>query len=215
MGCDSHTTFTLFFFRHLRSTIPRRAIGLLLLVVLCVGIIGVPLSGPRVAKNGRFPCENCPCGCPSADFCWDKCCCHSDIEKLQWADEHGVKAPDFLIARAADSPAAKATSTPKTCCHCEATADRTTVKTTCETNMVSHKDETSSETERVSAMRWVRLEDAAKCRGMKFVWTLLSSVMVETRSLTAIPIRPPFLYQLPLDDELAVSVMTSPDPPVP
>lgn len=91
-----------------------------------MGLFGVPLPQQTVEKTGRFPCEDCPCGCSTAEFCWDKCCCHTDAEKLQWAADHGVDAPAFLVERAqaskpvvrlsrARQPTGKASS----CCCCE------------------------------------------------------------------------------------------------
>ncbi|MFG0264744.1 MAG: hypothetical protein ACF8AM_06255 [Rhodopirellula sp. JB055] len=89
----------MFFFRQFRSSLVRRGVCLTLLLVLGCGMVGLPLTAPRPEKEGRFPCESCPCGCSSADYCWDKCCCHSDLEKLQWAAENDVTPPAFLVAR--------------------------------------------------------------------------------------------------------------------
>ncbi|WP_430454682.1 hypothetical protein [Rhodopirellula europaea] len=89
----------MFFFRQFRSSLLRRGVSLTLLLVLGCGMVGLPLTAPRPEKEGRFPCESCPCGCSSAEYCWDKCCCHTDFEKLQWAAENNVTPPAFLVAR--------------------------------------------------------------------------------------------------------------------
>ncbi|WP_236625898.1 hypothetical protein [Rhodopirellula baltica] len=90
-----------------------------LLLVLGCGMVGLPLTAPRPEKEGRFPCESCPCGCSSADYCWDKCCCHSDLEKLQWAADNNVTPPAFLVARVdltlREIAEGKSQDTPSTC----------------------------------------------------------------------------------------------------
>lgn len=44
----------------------------------------------------RFPCEDCSCGCASAEECWSHCCCHSEHERLVWALRNGVAPPSFV-----------------------------------------------------------------------------------------------------------------------
>lgn len=79
-----------------------RLVAAVLLPVLLISMIGVPLPVPP-AKNlkERFPCENCPCSCSTAAACWDNCCCKTDEEKLVWAEQNGVKPPEFLVRRVA------------------------------------------------------------------------------------------------------------------
>ena len=88
---------------HLRtaSTLLQRAIAVVLLLGLLLGIAGVPVI--TVAKKDRsrpYPCQNRPCGCASADECWHHCCCLNNRQKVAWARENGVTPPDFVIAAA-------------------------------------------------------------------------------------------------------------------
>ncbi len=77
-----------------------RPVALCILTIHTCLICGISIPLPKQNHTlERFPCENCPCGCASAAFCWDKCCCHSDEEKLAWAQKEGVTPPDFLVKR--------------------------------------------------------------------------------------------------------------------
>ncbi|QEG41925.1 hypothetical protein [Roseimaritima ulvae] len=205
---------TLFLFRPHHSLLSRRAISLLLLVVFVVGMVGLPLAPPSAPKSGRFPCEDCPCGCATAEYCWDQCCCHSDREKLQWAAAHGVQPPDFLIARAAQSEQSllAASVGSCSCCvtrasSCEATSDGG------DTGGVAN--EVASTSAAASSIRLVRLVESAKCHGIDLIWTLLSSVTVDADEPQLALLQPPFLFLLPLDNDAAVSVALSLEPPVP
>jgi hypothetical protein len=87
--------------RNASSLLPR-AIAVVLLLGLLLGIAGVPVV--TVTKKDRsrpYPCQNHSCGCASADECWHHCCCLNNQQKLAWARENGVTPPDFVIAAAA------------------------------------------------------------------------------------------------------------------
>src|SRR5579863_8725115 len=79
----------------------RRLLSLLLILAFLVGTAGVPVV-TRVDKDRSrpFPCQDNPCGCASADECWRHCCCHTNREKVAWAQEHGVTPPDFVVVAA-------------------------------------------------------------------------------------------------------------------
>jgi len=191
----------------------------MLLVILVVGSVGLPITLSR-EKTGRFPCENCPCGCVSADFCWNKCCCHSDVEKLRWARENGIQAPAFLIARVGqpDVSLASNTSPPRSCYGCSRVATAVVDETTSGSGAVKCDGLIASSTTATDApttLRWVLLEDAAKCRGIELIWSLLSSVVVGVRPVSHARAEPRFLGLLPLLDEFPNSSNPCPDPPVP
>ena len=61
----------------------------------------------------------------------------------------------------------------------------------------------------------VRLEDAAKCRGIDLLWSMLSAVAVERARPIAAIADPPLLLRLILSDELSISIDDCPEPPVP
>ncbi|MCA9241388.1 MAG: hypothetical protein KDA37_14365 [Planctomycetales bacterium] len=74
----------------------------MLLLAFAVAATGVPLSLPRVAREsvGRFPCENCGCGCHSASVCWTNCCCHTMAQRLAWAQRENVRPPEEALVLA-------------------------------------------------------------------------------------------------------------------
>ncbi|WP_047813058.1 hypothetical protein [Rhodopirellula islandica] len=233
----------MFFFRPFRSSLLRRGVSLTLLLVLGCGMIGLPLTAPQPEKVGRFPCESCPCGCSSADYCWDKCCCHSDLEKLQWAAENNVTPPAFLVARVdltlgeiADrtSPEAPSTCVAGSCCGpdspgpppgfaammrqrsltCQTATGQSADTSTCsqaKTGKASCCDDASDD----KPVRWVRLQDAAKCHGIEMVWSLFSSVVVDFQAFQWNVSPPPLLFRLSLQDDQSDAMSLCPEPPVP
>ncbi len=85
----------------------RRILTLLLAGWFLAVAAGLPLEVrlpvAKVVDSGeveRFPCETCPCGCATADYCWKKCCCHSLAARLAWARREGVRPPQHAIAAA-------------------------------------------------------------------------------------------------------------------
>lgn len=91
----------------------------LLLAAIGGGVLGIPVFPVVASKDSeRFPCEASRCGCATAGQCWDRCCCHSDEEKLAWAAANRVTPPAFLVQRvvaaagATQAAAAAATSQP-------------------------------------------------------------------------------------------------------
>ncbi|WP_417746488.1 hypothetical protein [Rosistilla oblonga] len=203
------------FIHPIRSTTTRRGISLTLLVVLACGMIGLPTYAPVPEKTGRFPCEACSCGCSSAEFCWDKCCCHSDVEKLQWAAENDVQPPEFLIARvqraAVEAVASKVALSAKSCC-CSASSG-----SQCEPKPQAAASATATATATVKSptLRIVRLEDAARCRGIDSFWNVLSSVVVEIVPATFALPTPPLLFWTAIDDQFAHPLRFAPAQPYP
>lgn len=83
----------------------RRTIAAVLAVYSTVVASGAPLplawvasfAPPAVDSDERFPCENCPCGCGTAEHCWRACCCHTLAERLAWARREGVRPPEMAL----------------------------------------------------------------------------------------------------------------------
>ncbi|MDV6030759.1 MAG: hypothetical protein F9B45_11810 [Phycisphaera sp. RhM] len=215
----------MFVFHRLRSNAARRLISCTLMGVLLCGLIGVPISAPPSEKTGRFPCESCSCGCVTAEFCWDKCCCHSDEEKLQWAYDHHVRPPAFLVARV-NRPSAKTAAVEATrdrpkstscCCFTQSTAQCATDQCATDLGESYRIDDvgTDQPSPALPIARILRFEDAAKCHGIDLVWTLLSSVVVESQTPAILIPLPPLLYCLILGNDRAIEQALHPDPPVP
>ncbi|TWT73047.1 hypothetical protein [Allorhodopirellula solitaria] len=194
------------FYRRGVKAIWQRSISSVLLLVLLLGLTGVPLSRPVPTKEGRFPCEHCPCGCTDADFCWDRCCCHSDAEKLQWANDNGVKAPDFLVARAARESSESDLATAPA-------ADEKSCGRCCGQTCSDRPAEPAAATP--TSLRLLSLQSVSHCRGIDLVWTLLSSAVLDVPPSGISRPDPPLLYRLPLLSESAPSMSESVDPPVP
>lgn len=196
----------------------RRVVSLLLLSSLVAGVVGLPVLSLPAKKAGRFPCESCPCGCATAESCWDNCCCHSDVEKLDWAAVHGVQPPAFLVARVAASgyshvvrvPDIAAPSRNLSCCHASAACERRPDARSITGTHVKNEDEDA-----LLTLQIVRLEDAAKCRGVTRIWTLLSRIVVDQAPLSLARVEPHFLHFLAIENDRAVSGTLCPDPPIP
>ncbi|MCO8125123.1 hypothetical protein NHH03_25530 [Stieleria sp. TO1_6] len=202
-------------YRSPSSRLARRVISTLLLMVFAVGLVGLPIHGPQGEKDGRFPCEHCPCGCATADYCWDKCCCHSDAEKLQWAFENDVTPPDFLVQRASAAATLVAATEirlpqPNSCC-CSAGKSNCDVSPNHSTTL----GEPPETDKRSASVRIVLLQDAAKCHGIDLIWSLFSQLVVDDASQSRLTDPAPLLFLITLDDEPAESVLHCPDPPVP
>src|ERR1700685_2665603 len=100
-----------------------RLLPCVLILSLLVETAGVAVvSRPEKDRSRPFPCQDNACGCASAEECWHHCCCHTNREKVAWAQEHGVTPPDFVVAAAEKEEAAG-----HVCCHhgsCEKCAAR-------------------------------------------------------------------------------------------
>ncbi len=188
-------------------------VSILLLAVMIAGLTGLPLIKPSPTVEGRYPCENCPCGCSSAEFCWDKCCCHSDEEKLQWAFENNVIPPAFLVARVSQATTNVVCNTEnatKACCCCSKSAK----PSICEIQAAPSSAEQAPQ-ESSTAVRMVLLADAAKCHGVQWLWSIFTAATVEQPRHSSLRIDPPFLYSFTIGDIDGVSRCDSPEPPVP
>lgn len=84
----------------------RRLVAWLLLpCLLAIGTgVSIPIPPATLSQekdlSQPFPCQHSRCGCRDAASCWQKCCCHTDREKLAWAAKNGVTPPAFVVARA-------------------------------------------------------------------------------------------------------------------
>ncbi len=84
---------------------PRRLLAALLAAYTVVVVSGAPLplssvvawTLPAVEDTERFPCEACPCGCGTAEHCWNACCCHTLAQRISWAKSEGVRPPETAL----------------------------------------------------------------------------------------------------------------------
>jgi hypothetical protein len=87
------------------------------MVGLLTATVGIPVLRPVPGPGGKdlsqpFPCMHSVCGCQNAAACWQGCCCHTNREKVAWAEVNGVTPPDYVVAAAAREQAATSAS----CC---------------------------------------------------------------------------------------------------
>lgn len=171
----------------------RRAIAALSLV----GFLAVNIGFPVVEPSGKdlsqpFPCMDKQCGCRSATACWQGCCCHTNREKLAWAEEHGVTPPAYVFAAAAkEEPIAVAS-----CC----TAKKSPAKKT------------------AAAAKWrvslVPTIAARKCQGLAQLWVILSAAVPPVSPVEmAVEVAIADLAPLPAENLLSYDLVPPTPPP--
>lgn len=197
------------------------AAALLLILGFCVCGVPIPVGFVSKPSQERFPCEKCPCGCVSARHCWDKCCCHTDQEKLAWARRNNVTPPAFLVLRAnrdqrsrrsltREATSSQHCSTGKGCCSASQIEDHHAPS-----NIASQRRPANKPIDHSS--RIVLLDAVAKCQGHNLGWQLLQhgwSGIVEPMDLFTLP-EPPLVGWIFFGDETAPSAIHVPDGPVP
>jgi hypothetical protein len=179
-------------FYRIATRCARQVVACLLIVSLSGGIAGIPVVefGPK-DHSRPFPCQDNPCGCSSAEACWHHCCCHTNREKVAWAEAHGVTPPSYVVEAAEK----EGESTEQVCEHhagcpsCAAklsNATKASQPAACATrSCCSHKHEASPAQptrQAVAQKKQLRvglvLSDLARrCRGLPQLWTLLSQVL--------------------------------------
>ncbi|WP_168567067.1 hypothetical protein [Crateriforma spongiae] len=203
----------------LRDGKPRRSLGWLLLWSVSFalfGVIGHP-SATTIGKptDERYPCEDCPCGCASAEFCWDQCCCHTDEEKLDWADRNGVTPPAFLVQRVGRaSPRlavqrSTARQSENACCCCQNAGPVAAPAVTPQ----SDSDKPVGGTTESCSPQVVLMWKAAKCRGLAAFWSMLAVAFVNDSDGPRFQLLPVGWHRL--GDQMASSPVEPVDPPVP
>lgn len=75
-----------------------KPVSVLLLVALTLCQLPLPYSAtskPDKDRSRPFPCQDRPCGCRSAEQCWQRCCCFTREQKLAWVQRHAVRVPEL------------------------------------------------------------------------------------------------------------------------
>lgn len=154
-------------------------------------VIGVPLPGPKKLISERFPCENCHCGCDSAEHCWRNCCCHTLAERLEWAEREGVEPPTFVrveVELARKKPLSPccakrlaATGTSPSCCSAKSNG-------CCATREQTQSSESSY------VLGW----KAMACKGVGLQWTsAVPAIPIEPWQTPELPVRVEWLASMP------------------
>lgn len=176
------------------------------------GVAFVPLAVERqpLKSGGRYPCESCACGCSSAQHCWDKCCCHTDAQKIEWAERNGIKPPDFLVVRVKAQKDTEAKSTLPACC---AKARQQQVASAPE-KLVSYNQPVQSSNAKATNGKLVLMWKAAECKGLKHLWLSLAEVYLPSAP-SIVSSGSEVLYKLVIFNDSATSYSHRPDPPIP
>jgi hypothetical protein len=82
--------------------------------------LGVPLPGRSTRlrdPSHRYPCQDMPCGCQTAEECWKgDCCCFTLEDKLSWAEANGIQPPDNVRQLVEDRKNYALSAVKKSCC---------------------------------------------------------------------------------------------------
>ncbi len=168
----------------------RRLISLLVLIALLAAHVPIPTLAPGKDHSARFPCENRPCGCMSAEQCWSHCCCCTNAEKLAWARENGVTPPAFVVAAAENEAEPE---TPRSCCAQRATCcaehDESGGSSCCESSKDSEPLVSEGRERDGDEMKFVIGIIAQHCQGLSSHWLSLPWMVADSE----IPVEPSVL----------------------
>jgi hypothetical protein len=107
------------------------------------------------------------CGCRTAQQCWRGCCCFTNRQKLAWAKQNGVKAPEF-VAVAAKREQKKAVAS---CCSTKK------VGVSALACQQPAKDRLKPELQR-NPLRFISVIQALSCQGHVEQWVAIGAIDV-------------------------------------
>ncbi|MFM7075065.1 MAG: hypothetical protein ACKO3G_03230 [Planctomycetaceae bacterium] len=212
------------------------ALGLPLPVGTVADVPGVVAPGGGIAagllaakdRSRPFPCMNSPCGCGSAEQCFESCCCHTPAERLAWARRHGLGAAvtDALERRVAAAviPAAPDAGRPAggSCCSSAAASAPADAESCCDTGLAEatpgpaaaqgSRDEASSAAPTVG-VTGVTLRAMLACQGLLTQWLSVSGSLPPPRFDGTQ--RPLPVGVIDVRDVLVPSPAGAPEPPPP
>jgi hypothetical protein len=182
-------------------------LSIAVLGTLCAVALPFPLG--ILGQNGqsqkdsseRFPCQNRPCGCRSADQCWKKCCCFTNTQKVAWAKANCVAIPDYVIVAANSEKCSQDEKQPnsKTCCSSKRRSSAKSKMATCSDPPVSLAEccsgkvadaptsddprnevviESAKSTPNVNPWKWVLAFKVAECEGVSTCWFCLPATVL-------------------------------------
>lgn len=188
---------------------------------LCVlvGMTYFPLPGVvQKDYNVPFPCMDKPCDCRNADDCWASCCCHSDDEKLAWAQKNGVSPPEWFldgVRRTIQKPLAKASGSccdanQPTCCQSRTPSES---NASCCANKPARVDSRSSKVETNGKTQPIAvcIKQQRKCQGDDGVFHV-DLLFVELTEPSVLPDRSKPAYRM-FDIQSRSVAIPPPTPP--
>ena len=192
----------------------QRVTTLVTTAALIACTVGVPMPRVKVEKDSTeaYPCQDCGCGCVSAEMCWRNCCCYSQQEKLAWAEKNGVVPPKFVVKAArAEMILAAAKAQGGSCCSqkqatcCQQDSSCCVQPTCCQQSDKPQPEETQFET--------VMLLQVLRCQGLGAHWVFALyylPVEVATPELDLLP-----LESVEMRSPIFISFSTPPGTPPP
>ncbi len=143
------------------SRVRRRGLAAVALVCHVLTSFGFPVpTAPANKKDsGRpYPCQSSPCGCLTAEACWQgDCCCLTLEQKLVWAEANGIEPPAHVRPLVESRKTRPAPRKKKPCC---AEPERPEASSCC-----SDPAEPGGAKKPAGGVRWVAGVFAQKCRG--------------------------------------------------
>jgi hypothetical protein len=190
--------------RTLGQGLRRRTVAVLALGSYLAAAFGLPVSlSPAKSARQPFPCQNQPCGCRSAEECWQHCCCYTPEERWAWARAHHVQPPAY-----AEPPTAAGWRTSREGdaeCACCAQKRQARPPSCCQT--------AASKEKRRTPLRWPVGVSPLPCRGGSSAWVSAGAVLPPPRPLVWQPWLAPLGWISSADPFAAEFALIPPDPP--
>ena len=173
-------------------------------------------------RSRPFPCMDSPCGCGTAEQCFESCCCHSVAERAAWARRRGIDA-DVVAAlerrAGAERRAAPVTGGGNCCTVAAAPPSRAAASESscCDQGPgdAATDDREPSEADPGDAVgpEWVTLRAYLACRGMVAEWATVGGALPPARVEAGSPPAPSGVVEV--TDATVVSPSRTPESPPP
>jgi hypothetical protein len=181
-----------------------------------VGVLPLPAAPNKKKAGVRFPCQDDPCGCSSAEECWRHCCCYTVEEHWAWAAGHEVEPPEYAerparggwaTVRERDREEVQTNEAPA-CPHCDGATSP--VPGAPQGACCEAPRPTKQERSAAPVVRWFC---ALHCQGLSAAW-ITSGAALPLFSSVAAPIDDRFLARLTQCNATPITLpLVPPDPP--
>ena len=170
-------------------------------------------------RSRPFPCMNSPCGCGSAEQCFDACCCHTPAERLAWARRHGLGTAvlDALERRVAGAappaPVDAKRAAGGSCCSSAVPGAEAAAESCCDAAAAVESDDDAAPASPAVCVIGVTLRAMLACQGLLTQWLSVSGSLPPPRFVGAE--RPLPVGVVDVRDSRAPSRPGAPEPPPP
>jgi hypothetical protein len=166
----------------------------------------VPTPAHKKAAGDPFPCQSSPCGCLTAEGCWQgDCCCLTIEQKLAWAEANGIEPPAH-VRPLVESRRSRPAPRKRSCC---SEADHPDVPSCCAEPPEAKKPDTTD-----APVRWVVGVFARTCRGEGPAGPLQSDPVIVPDPIPIVPDQPDRIgHPAPRSDRATPVPHSPPTPP--